>query len=72
MDGTVVMRRNGDRRDIFLKGSLVYFFENDHQQFSNRPRQGFIEDLDPPSQEVTLRTVEGKILTNVSLHRVYL
>jgi len=72
MEEAVIIKDEGEKRSVMIAGSFVYFFENDHQQFCNNSRQGFIEEIDSPSQEVTIRTVEGKILRNVSIHRVFL
>ena len=63
--------QNGKRR-ILVLGSFVYFHQDDHQSFSPTPNQGFIESFDDHGEEVSIRTVGGKVYRNISLHRVYL
>ncbi len=67
-----MFHENGGKRGVLTQGSLVYAFENESHQFSNVPYQGIVEELDLHAQEVTIRTLEGKILKSVSLCRVYL
>lgn len=67
---TIIDELDGKRR-VLTEGSFVYFFEK-NQQFTNMYSQGFIEKFHLEDQEVTVRTVDGRIITKVSLHRVYL
>lgn len=61
----------GTKKYSLEKGSKVDFFENNHK-FDPKCNQGFIEEIDLNSDEVTIRTVDGKILKNVSIFRVFL
>lgn len=71
MEEAVIIHENGGKRGIMTSGSLVYFYENEHK-YCNRPKQGIVEEINPEIGEVTIRTFDGQILTNVSLYRVYL
>ena len=69
---STIIHYSGNKRGVLTEGSLVYFFETNSHQFCQNSRQGFIEEIDKHSDEVTIRTIDGQIIKNISLHRVFL
>ena len=66
-----IFKVQDDEREVIVEGSFVNFHES-NQQFSSVPNQGFVESIDSESQELSIRCISGKIIKQVSIHRVYL
>lgn len=71
MDNSIFKFQNGERR-VLTEGSFVNFYETENHQFDPRGQQGFVEEIDKDSEEVHIRTFDGKIIKNISFHRVFL
>ena len=71
MYNTMFKFQNGGRR-VLTEGSFVIFHETENHQFDPRGQRGFVEKIDKDSEEVNISTFDGKIIKNISIHRVFL
>ena len=71
MFNSIFKFQEGERR-VLTEGSFVSFYSTHNNQFNPNGDQGFVEEIQHENEEVNIRTLDGKIIKGISIHRVFL